>query len=298
MQTVSSREPSDRRGAEKRPFTKTPSASSNEATFDGARRLSNTSVQRVARGDPSVLRVLLAARAGWGNRAIQRLVNNQPGRHTAVETTVVQRQGGYIPDIDGPYGHVWSDGASTAGAAFSAQTKRDVLEQNANHPIPAEQLDLVHISDEDQDTMLTRERTAVAEVDHIYPRGLGGSSSHRNAAVVSADSNTFHSNTYPKEFVESYDGTRVLMGHGAVAQGFTSPTTQIQFYVPPYQDFEVHGSGAAAQIDMSDYQYSVTVQDTTTGQIQAGVPMQGPNDLSPAAARNFGILPAGIPDPR
>jgi hypothetical protein len=238
-------------------------------------RIGNTGVRRPATG------AVLATRARLGNRSAQRLLD-------ARGSTLVQRKGGYIPDIDGPYGHSFSDGPSTAGAAFSAQLRNDILDENAGYVEP-EMLELVHVSDEDQDTMLTRNRNAVAEVDHIYPRALGGSSSHRNAAVISAASNTWNSDGYPKELVERFDGTRVLMGHAARATGHYSGVPVV-YDVPAYQDFPVTGSGANAMIDMSGYNY--TVWDS--GNRSATLP--GPQ-LSPAQARTAGILPNGIPDP-
>jgi len=245
-------------------------------------RVGNTGVRQLVNGPTPALGALLAARAGLGNRAVQRLLDPRG-------TTLVQRQGGYIPDIDGPYGHNFTDGPSTAGAAFSSQLRNDVLNENAGY-VEAEMLELVNISDEDQDTMLTRDRSAVAEVDHIYPRALGGSSSHRNAAVISAESNTWNSDGYPKELVEDYDGTRVLMGHAVQATG-NYRGKFVVFNVPAYQDFPVNGSGANATIDMSGYNYAASFNGNPP------IAGPGPNNVSPAEARTLGILPGWIPNP-
>lgn len=211
--------------------------------------------------------------------------------HRLADIGVVQRQGSYIPDIDGPYGHNYSDGASTAGGAFNGTMKNQLFDLNANRGIDPETAALIHISDEDDHTMLTREASVIAEVDHIYPASQGGSNSHRNAAVISKESNSFQSNTYPKEYAEEYDGTRVLMGHSTLANG-TIRGHALQFNVPAYQQFHVNGSGAGATIDMSDHQYLT--------QVDANAPAlaHGMNDVTPTEARTLGILPGWVPDPK
>jgi hypothetical protein len=209
-----------------------------------------------------------------------------PLRHRLANIAVMQRLGGYIPDVDGPYGHEFSDGSSTAGAGFGNKLKDDLYDLNAGR-VPAENHDLVHISDEDDETMLTRERSAIAEVDHIYPTSLGGSSSHRNAAILSAESNNHNSNAYPKELDNDYDGTRVLMGTASNAAGVFRGNF-VAFTVPAYQQFEVTNAGV---IDMSGYTYNVS---TNGGQ---AVNANGPANMTPAEARTLGILPNNIADP-
>src|SRR3954465_11732499 len=109
--------------------------------------------------------------------------------------------------------------------------------------------------------------------------------------ILSADSNNFNSNTYPKDVDVSASGCRVLMGHAAMAMG-PLRGNQVAFHVPAYRQFPVSGAGPTAQIDMSESVYAVSANGDPA---QA---MQGPAELTPAEARQLGILPGTMPDPR
>ncbi|WP_017326138.1 DUF4157 domain-containing protein [Synechococcus sp. PCC 7336] len=215
-----------------------------------------------------------------------------------LKKSTIQRQGGYIPTGDGPYGHNFTDGASTAGAGFGQQLKDDIYDLNANG-VTSEMHELTHIDDDDDETMLTRDPAVVAQVDHIYPANLGGSSSHRNAQIISQASNNYKSNTYPTDGIWS-GGCTVLMGHKATAMGNWRGEA-MSFDIPAYETFPVTGKGPAAKIDMSGTALKVTrYQQDQTGTWQPSSQKTGPgaNDVTPQEARDLGILPKDIPDPQ
>jgi Domain of unknown function (DUF4157)/HNH endonuclease len=229
------------------------------------------------------------------NSSTMHTPRNMIARQFNGQSVFIQRMGSYIPGAgDGPYAANFSDGPSTAGAQFTPQLKNDIYEFNEMRADP-ENHDLIYIDDEDDQTMLTRDSMVVAEVDHIYPVSLGGSSSHRNAQIISKDSNSYKTNVYPTHGLWS-GGCEVIMGHAAHAQGVFRGAN-MSFNVPAYERFPVTGSGPGATIDMS--QTNLTVHYLNQyGQIIQTIQGPGAQNVTPAEARALGILPGNMPNPR
>jgi Domain of unknown function (DUF4157)/HNH endonuclease len=229
------------------------------------------------------------------NSSIMNTPGNMIARQFNGQSVFIQRMGSYIPGAgDGPYAANFSDGPSTAFAQFTPQLKDDIYELNS-HINASETHDLIYVDDEDDETMLTRDSMAIAEVDHIYPISLGGSSSHRNAQIISKDSNNYKTNVYPTDGIWS-GGCEVIMGHAAHAQG-NFRGANMSFNVPAYERFPVTGSGPGATIDMSQTPLTVNYLNPY-GQIIQTIQCPGAQNVTPAEARALGILPGNMPNPR
>jgi hypothetical protein len=185
----------------------------------------------------------------------------------------IQLMGGYIPGANGPYANLGNN-VATAGNAFSDNVRNAVLNANSNNlgnTVNAPQ------TDDQTGNALVRTYSRIAAIDHIYPAGIGGMNCYRNAQVIDQATNAGIGNTYPKH---GYNGARMYMGHAVTAHvpnevdGMNEPE---DVNIAQGTIFDIEGSGANAEIDMSG---------TLDGQ------RDDPDEVTPQQARNWGILGA------
>jgi hypothetical protein len=113
----------------------------------------------------------------------------------------VQRDACLIPDRNTPYSQIGKTGNVGPGEHFDSRQRRAILKANFRGVVARRALANMDIQFSDLSSKPLYDprqlRPAVAEIDHIVPREMGGGNTERNAQVLSGRENGQKGATYP-----------------------------------------------------------------------------------------------------